>query len=73
MVRVVLVPIALASIALGLYVAGASEFANNPLTNYLTALLLMIGVGISSILITGWSDSKNAMLIRLLKEKTSKE
>lgn len=70
-VRVLLIPAAFVSVALGLNLAGTIEFSQNPLTKYLMGLLILIGVGILSLVITGWSDSTNRTLIALLEEKVA--
>jgi hypothetical protein len=68
--RYALVLIAVASLALCLYLAGAVEFVGNPLKNYLVGLLLLVGVGATSYLLSGWFDSRTKLLIELLEAKS---
>ncbi len=70
--RFALLAMAVVAIALGLYLAGSVEFVGNPLTNYLVGLMISIGIGMFSFSISGWSNSRDKLLIDLLEEKSNK-
>lgn len=67
--RFALIPVAIGALAAALYLMSLPEFAGHRLTTYLSGLLLLIGVGVTALLFSGWRDVKNETLIALLENK----
>lgn len=67
--RFVLIPVALGAVGSALYLVSSPHFVQNQLTTYLAGLLLLIGVGLAALLISGWKDLTNETLIELLEKK----
>lgn len=67
--RFALIPVALAAVIGAFYILGLPELTRNPLTAYLAGLLLLMGVGLTAFLISGWSDARNETLIELLQRR----
>ena len=67
--RYLLIPITIAAFAAAIYFPTIREYAEHPLTRYLSGLIISVFVALFGLLISGWTDERNVMLIRLLREK----
>jgi archaellum biogenesis protein FlaJ (TadC family) len=70
--RIALIPVAVGAAAAALYLVSLPEFAHNRLATYLSGLLMLIAVGVTALLLSGWSDIKNETLIALLQNKQNR-
>ena len=69
LLRFALIPVALAAVVGAFFLLGSSDLTRTPLAASLAGLLLVIGVGVTALLVSGWSDDRHETLKKLLQNK----